>query len=281
MEKIIIQPDGISAKRVNPYGKINPLYYKFNEDNPPHPTIGEWEPGKVLDATLVKAIRVVDQDEIFKEYRVVEIDEQYSHCHRHDVWFITETDKEIKPMEEINATILDCIKNDVPIAHICKEFGVSEDYINDLVFGKTPKLGEVTVKEMAIVDARKHAIDNGSGGDHVSEYFIKVASKYNGNPLVDVRHYENSNDRLSILKIDDKTVAYVAETRTEFNHVEFVFSELPTANTSAEAERDRIIKEVQKRLDYLNSCGSQNKQSENLIFAKIDILTDLITAIKK
>lgn len=128
--------------------------------------------------------------------------------------------------------------------------------------------------ESIIVKNERYQVDNGSGGDHVSNFFIEVAIDYSGTPRVETKDYKNSNDRLSILKIDDKTIAHVVETRTEFNHVEFVFSKLQKHQSNQEAVE--LIK--------LKICQHENWQNSGSAIDygyTIKALTDLLTQIKR
>jgi len=90
---------------------------------------------------------------------------------------------------------------------------------------------EKTVEEMTIVDRVRTQVEDMK--DRVSEFFIKVAADYKGNPFCEVKTYNQTDDRLSILKIDDRTVATVIETRTDFNNVEWIFSRLPQQSDPA------------------------------------------------
>lgn len=55
-QTIVIQPDGVSAKKCNPYWKIDcpELWAEFEAINPPYPTIGQFEPGLECIGELVR-----------------------------------------------------------------------------------------------------------------------------------------------------------------------------------------------------------------------------------
>jgi len=58
------------------------------------------------------------------------------------------------------------------------------------------------------------------------EYFESVYKKYRGNPGVEVQDFENKNARVTLLKVDNRTKAFVIETRTEYNNIEYVYGSL-------------------------------------------------------
>lgn len=95
--------------------------------------------------------------------------------------------------------------------------------------------------EMQIVNRVRTMVEDMQ--DRVSEFFIEVAKEYTGNPMCEVKTYNQTDDRLSILKIDDRTVATVIESRTDFNNVEWIFSKLLThALTSSNmVELERVV----------------------------------------
>lgn len=64
------------------------------------------------------------------------------------------------------------------------------------------------------------------GRDYVSDYFIEVTKGIQSGVCIEVKDFANSETRLTLLKVNDRTIATVIETRTEFNHVEFIFSKL-------------------------------------------------------
>lgn len=95
--------------------------------------------------------------------------------------------------------------------------------------------------DMTIVNKVRTQVDEGQ--DLVYPYLKDVYDKIGGGKFsVDIRDYKNSNDRLTILKVDDKTIVSVIETRTEFNHVEYVF-----AQWQAQQDREGWI-DVNERL---------------------------------
>jgi hypothetical protein len=78
---------------------------------------------------------------------------------------------------------------------------------------------------MSIVERVRTQVEDHT--DYVSDFFIKVAETLTDEKKwIEVQDFTNSDTRLSLLKVDDKTIATVIETRTEFNHCEYIFSKL-------------------------------------------------------
>lgn len=76
-------------------------------------------------------------------------------------------------------------------------------------------------KEMAIVKKVRTLVEDTT--DYVGDFFGAIHKQYDGEKAYEVKDFKNSDTRLSLLKIDDKTVAMVIENRTEFNHCEYIF----------------------------------------------------------
>jgi hypothetical protein len=107
-----------------------------------------------------------------------------------------------------------------PTSEEMTEFNV--DAVYNSIFEQPVKQEEKEVKHMSIVDQVRLLVEHCS--DPVSDFFVSVAFPFDGkNPHVEVQEFTNSETRLSCLKLEDKTVAFVIEKRTELNHVEFTF----------------------------------------------------------
>lgn len=120
--------------------------------------------------------------------------------------------------------------------------------------------------KMQIVDRVRTMVEDMQ--DRVSEFFIEVAKEYTGNPLCEVKTYNQTDDRLSILKIDDRTVATVIESRTDFNNVEWIFSKLPNALQSSNLvsldEVVGLINEHANSKGYIEDRATLITQIKNL-----------------
>lgn len=62
--------------------------------------------------------------------------------------------------------------------------------------------------------------------DVVGDYFGEIHKNYEGDPKCEVQEFNNSETRLSLLKIDNKTQAFVIEARSEFNDLEFILGDV-------------------------------------------------------
>jgi hypothetical protein len=62
--------------------------------------------------------------------------------------------------------------------------------------------------------------------DVVGDYFAEIHKNYKGDPKREVQEFNNSETRLSLLKIDNRTQAFVIETRSDFNDLEFILGDV-------------------------------------------------------
>lgn len=74
--------------------------------------------------------------------------------------------------------------------------------------------------------AKREFFQVGLQRDIVGEYFGEIHKKYEGKKWIETETFLNSNTRLTILTVDNRTVAFVIEKRTEFNDIEFIYDEV-------------------------------------------------------
>jgi hypothetical protein len=63
----------------------------------------------------------------------------------------------------------------------------------------------------------------GETGDIVGQYFGSIYKNYSGQMNVEVQNFDGKNVRVTLLKVDNRTKAFVIENRTEFNNEEFIY----------------------------------------------------------
>jgi hypothetical protein len=62
----------------------------------------------------------------------------------------------------------------------------------------------------------------GMHGDVAGKYFEKCHSNYHIDPRVEVKEFTNSDTRLSLMWVNNRVHAFVIETRTAFNDIQFI-----------------------------------------------------------
>lgn len=64
--------------------------------------------------------------------------------------------------------------------------------------------------------------------DIVGDFFSEIHKHYSGeNRFVECEYFNNSDNNLSCLIVDNKMVAFVIERRNAFNNIEFTLSKKP------------------------------------------------------
>lgn len=122
-----------------------------------------------------------------------------------------------------------------------------------------------TVEEMPIVNAVRTLVEDHT--DYVGDWFYQINKEYQGLPLYETKDFNNSDTRLSLLKKDDKTVAVVIETRTAFNHCEYIFCKKQSTDSIS---KQQVLTEIEKEYNCQYECRSA-----------IRALTALIKVIKE
>lgn len=68
--------------------------------------------------------------------------------------------------------------------------------------------------------------------DVVSDYFTEVYNNYKSDPDFVVNEYENTQTKLSLLKINNMTRAFVIEHKTESTELEFILGDIEVKNNN-------------------------------------------------
>lgn len=92
---------------------------------------------------------------------------------------------------------------------------------------KPPLTEEKPVRETE--SAKREFYQVGLQRDVVGEYFKEIHKRYQGNWTVEVVNFKQSDTRITLFKADNRTQAFVIETRTEYNDLEFICGQLPTS----------------------------------------------------
>lgn len=114
----------------------------------------------------------------------------------------------------------------------CADCGATINEGEYVTFGVCDKCFQKNYRErMGLPEEKKNTMENiverefkQTGEiltDIVGDFFKRVIQDPKGMGI-EVKEFENSDTRLSLLKRDDRTIAGVVETRTEFNNVEFI-----------------------------------------------------------
>lgn len=107
--------------------------------------------------------------------------------------------------------------------------------------------------------------------DIVGEYFASINI---GNAVAEVKEFKNSDTRLSLMKVNNRVKAFVIETRTEFNDLEFVKGTVGNSEVEelkAENEKLRKFKEyVHDRLDKMGVPSDPEPENNKVHGCRIE-----------
>lgn len=71
----------------------------------------------------------------------------------------------------------------------------------------------------------------GVNRDVAGDLFGEIHVNYEGNNRsIEVEHFDNSDNAIQFLLVDDRIVAFVIERRTAFNNIEMILSHKPFEN---------------------------------------------------